>query len=107
VVVGAGLELVVVLVCIVVDAVLVSVTMPVGTDVVVVTLPAGAMAEAEGTSAEAVVSAIVVACETLFWRDAAFGMGTGTTVGSCDPVVDRVEPASEAALLREALAWEP
>jgi len=51
-----------VLVCIVDGAELVSVTMPVGPDVVVVTLPAdAATVEVEETSAEAVVSAIVVA----------------------------------------------
>ncbi len=63
VVVDVALELVDVLVCIVDGgAVLVSVTMPVGTDVVVVTLPAdAATVEVEETSAEAVVSAIVVA----------------------------------------------
>lgn len=61
-VVDIALELVVVLVCIVEGAVLVSVTMPVGTDVVVVTLPADAVVvEAEEISVEAVVSAIVVA----------------------------------------------
>ncbi len=32
------------------------------------------------------------------------GLGTGTTVGSCDSVDEREELASEAALLREELA---
>lgn len=98
VVVDAALELVVVLVCIVDGAVLVSVTMPVGTDVVVVTLPPDA------TVVEAVVSAIVVAWETLFWREAALGLGTGMTVGSWDSVDEREELASEMTLLREELA---
>lgn len=100
VVVDAAPEVVVVLVCMVDGAVLVSVTRPVDTDVVVVTLSPGT------TVVETVVGAIVVAWETLFWMEAALGLGTGTTVGSWASVDEREELASEAALLREELAWD-
>lgn len=114
-----------VLVCMVEGAVLLSVTMLVGTDVVVVALPpdtrvvvvteetsleevvstlapdARVMVVVEKTSVEAVLSARVEAWETLFWREAALGMGTGTTVGTWDSADEREELASEVAWLSE------